>query len=514
MSRSFVISELCMSERVYQPQSNEREYFLGEWRLCVHTNSLQRGDSKVELENRLVMLLLFFIDHQGEVLDKERIIKTIWQGKVVNEDSLAVAVSHLRKALGDNSRAPAYIKTIPGVGYQLIAKASPFSVNTAEALQAISAVPVEVTKSRRYELLVGLFLVFLTIAASWLLREPAQEPIKSPSSIAKPSTQQLDDIALDDFHQAQQQIATGEPEQYKLAIQALRNILLHHPNYAAAYTSMAEAKMHLLQDQLAINDNCAEILGLLDKSIALDAQQLTSWILRGNSLFWCKRDYIAAEQNYLQAIQLNANDDQAPMQYAQLLLAQGRFAESLQQVDRARQLNPLNYSVPTVVWIYQMQRRDDLALQELQRITTTEPDNHYTHISAQRVYGRLDRVEESFEHWLWLMRSAHYSENDLRQASNSFARAGLAGINRWLLERKDAADLGQYTPPLSWARYALAAGELEVAMDYIEQAFIARQAPLLWASVDPAYDPLRNNPRFQALISQLQQMENPTITTP
>lgn len=505
-----------MSERVYQPQSGASAFFLGEWRLCVHTNSLQRGDTKVELENRLVMLLLFFIDHQGEVLDKERIIKTIWQGKVVNDDSLAVAISHLRKALGDNSRAPAYIKTIPGVGYQLIASAKPYSADTAEALHTMSATPLVVRKSRRLEWYAGLFMCFVLLAIVLFFSNLAQRPINTSAidPITTQSAQPLDETALTGFTQAQTQIAGWEPEQYKLAIQTLRDILLQHPDHAPAYTSMAEAKIKLLQDQLAVNDNCAEVLGLLDKAIALDQKQASAWLWRGNTLFWCQRDHAAAEHNYQQAIQLNANDDQAPMQYAQLLLAQGRFAESLQQVDRARQLNPLNYSVPTVVWIYQMQRRDDLALQELQRIATTEPDNRYTHISAQRVYERLDRKQESFDHWLWLMRAADYSEDELQQVRNAFERTGLIGVNRWLLKRKDAVDLGQYTPPLSWARYALAAGELDVAMEYIEQAFIARQSPLLWASVDPAYDPLRANPRFQALITQLQQPESSTTSTP
>lgn len=505
-----------MSERVYQPQSNEREYFLGEWRLCVHTNSLQRGDTKVELENRLVMLLLFFIDHQGEVLDKERIIKTIWQGKVVNDDSLAVAISHLRKALGDNSRAPAYIKTIPGVGYQLIAKAAAYSADKAEALHAILTIPPEVKKGRTFEWVVALILLCVVVALVWFVRTSIPQSLNAP--VINPAAQQavlpLDAVTLNKFAQAQAQIASWEPEQYKLAIQTLRAILLQHPTYAPAYVSMAEAKIKLLQDQLAIDENCAEVVGLLDKAIALDSQQSSAWLLRGNTVFWCKRDYTAAEHSYQQAIKLNANDDQAPMQYAQLLLAQGRFAESLQQVDRARQLNPLHYSVPTVVWIYQMQKRDDLALQELQRIATTEPDNRYTHISAQRVYERLGRAQESFEHWLWLMRAAAYSEDDLQQAQNAFVRTGLAGVNRWLLERKDAVDLGQYTPPLSWARYALAAGELELAMGYLEQAFAARQSPLLWASVDPAYDPLRNNPRFQLLMTHLRQPESSGTATP
>jgi DNA-binding winged helix-turn-helix (wHTH) protein/tetratricopeptide (TPR) repeat protein len=506
-----------MSERVYQPRSGASEFFLGEWHLCVHTNSLQRGDTRVELENRLVMLLLFFIDHQGEVLDKERIIKTIWPGKVVNDDSLAVAISHLRKALGDNSRAPAYIKTIPGVGYQLIANAKPFSVDKIEALHTISSAPAVAKKSRHFEQFVWLFLFFMAAAVIvWFVQKSLQQVANVPAidPITKQSASPLDEIALGNFVQAQTQIAGWEPEQYKQAIQTLRDILLQHPGFAPAYASMAEGKIKLLQDQLAINENCAEVLGLLDKAIALDQQQASAWLLRGNTLFWCKRDYAEAEHSYQQAIQLNANNDQAPMQYAQLLLAQGRFAASLQQVDRARQLNPLNYSVPTVVWIYQMQKRDDLALQELQRITTTEPDNRYTHISAQRVYERLGRSQESFDHLLWLMRAAGYSADDLQQAQTAFARAGLPGVNSWLLARKDGVDLGQYTPPLSWARYALAAGELAVAMDYIEQAFAARQSPLLWASVDPAYDPLRSDPRFQMLIAHLQQPESPVTSAP
>src|SRR6187431_371495 len=210
-----------MSERVYQPRSDASEFFIGEWRLCVRTNSLQRGDTKVELENRLVMLLLLFIDHQGAVLDKERIIKTIWQGKVVNDDSLAVAISHLRKALGDNSRAPAYIKTIPGVGYQLIASAKPFSADKVEALHAISALPLEVKKSRQFELFVGLFLFFIVVAAVWLVHKSVQQPVSVPAvdPITKQSASPLDELTLNNFVQAQTQIAGWEPEQYKLAIQ-------------------------------------------------------------------------------------------------------------------------------------------------------------------------------------------------------------------------------------------------------------------------------------------------------
>jgi DNA-binding winged helix-turn-helix (wHTH) protein len=107
--------------------------------LNTHTNSLSNKGVIIELENRLVSLLIYFINHQNDVLHKEHLLKTIWHGKVVNDDSLAVAVSYLRKALGDNSRAPQFIKTIPGVGYQFIAEVKPLSQRTEHEFKSITS---------------------------------------------------------------------------------------------------------------------------------------------------------------------------------------------------------------------------------------------------------------------------------------------------------------------------------------------------------------------------------------
>lgn len=508
-----------MSGRVYQPESKASDYFLGDWKLCLRTNALSRGEHRVELENRLVLLLVFFIEQQGEVLGKERILKTIWQGKVVNDDSLAVAISHLRKALGDNSRAPEYIKTLPGVGYQLIARAGvvpsgaeakPAATLAAEP-ESISLPAALVVRNRvnRFPLIAmaGL-LVIIAVVIYW--REAGSDSAALRPTTLAPSdsvTALLDHDNLVRWNNARQQLASWSPDELKSAIQTLRELLQQVPAYAPAYAAIAQAKIKLLQEQLGQKEHCAEVMGLLNKSLALDAQQQQVRVTRGNVLFWCARDYAAAEQDYLQAISLNPNDDVAPMQYAQLLLAQGKFTESLQQVENSRALNPLNYSVPTVVWIYQMQKRDDLALKELERINSAEPGDKYFHISAQRVYARMGRDQESLQHWLWLMRDASYSEEDLQSVQTAFTQQGLAGVNRWLLTRKDQVDLGQYTPPLSWARYALAAGEVGLAMDYLERAFADRQSPLLWGNVDPAYDAVRNNPRFQAIMQQVQQAE-------
>ena len=492
-----------MSERVYQPESKTSDYFLGDWFLCARTNVLSRGETRVELENRLVLLLVFFIENRGEVLGKERILKTIWQGKVVNDDSLAVAISHLRKALGDNSRSPAYIKTIPGVGYQFIA---PAGTPSKDPIQTEKTSPAVTTG--RVQRVAGVVVIgLLMLAAAVYYTINAVTPTSLASRVSTEGAQALSAGQQIHWNQAQQKLNGPAPEEWKAAIRMTRELLQQDSGFAPAYAAIAEAKIKLLQEKLAMRDNCGEVLGLLNKSLELNPQQQKVLVTRGNVLFWCVRNQAAAAQDYQRAIALDPQDDIAPMQYAQLLLAQGKFAESLQQVEVSRQLNPLNYSVPTVVWIYQMQARDELASNELERINSAEPGDRYFHISAQRVYARLGRDKDSMEHWLWLMRDAKYTGADIAAAESAFAAGGLEAVNRWLLARKDNVDLGQYVPPLSWARYAIAAGELELALDYLEQAFAERQSPLLWGNVDPAYDPVRGHPRFQAIMQQLQQPE-------
>lgn len=509
-----------MSESVYQPQPGTKQYFVNDWRVCTRTNVLSRGEARVELENRLVLLLVFLVENQGAVLSKDRILKTIWQGKVVNDDSLAVAISHLRKALGDNSRTPVYIKTIPGVGYQLIANAGVCSpADDLDQRAALVSLTVKPPFASLLERKIGFLILIVVVIMGGIagyvywkstqlipaVRDAASTSTRPSPAVASPA--QLDDENQRRWMDAQQHIARWTPESFKLAIQELRTLLQQVPNFAPAYTAMAHAKINIVPEQLTNVDHCAEILGLLNKSLSLDAHQPDALVMRGNILFWCAREYDAAARDYLQAIQLAPESDSAPMQYAQLLLAQGKYSESLNYVDKSRQLNPLNYSMPTVVWVYQMQGRDDLALKELERIDSSEPGDRYFHISAQRVFARLGREQESFGHWLWLMRDSGYSESDMQEVQTVFAAGGLVAVNRWLLARQDQIDLGQYSPPLSWARYAIAAGDLDRAMQYLEQAFSAKQLPLLWGNVDPAYDPVRSNPRFQAWMKQLQQAE-------
>src|SRR3954471_19512674 len=65
--------------------------------------------------------LVLFIEKRGELLDKDFLLKALWPGVIVEENSLAKVVSELRRALGEGARASACIATVPKHGYRFVA---------------------------------------------------------------------------------------------------------------------------------------------------------------------------------------------------------------------------------------------------------------------------------------------------------------------------------------------------------------------------------------------------------
>jgi serine/threonine-protein kinase len=83
---------------------------------------LYRGEQETLLPLRAAKVLAVLLRRPGEVLCKDELLNTVWEGAFVGEDSLTQAISMVRSALGDDPRNPTYIQTIPKRGYRFIAE--------------------------------------------------------------------------------------------------------------------------------------------------------------------------------------------------------------------------------------------------------------------------------------------------------------------------------------------------------------------------------------------------------
>jgi len=115
---------ICQRKYIYPLDAfleQNQQYQLGAWKVCPQTNSLTNQVDTRSIDNKSMLVLLFLMQHAGQEVTKGQIYQHVWKDSFVADDILSVAVSKIRKALGDNARSPTYIKTLPGVGYRLIA---------------------------------------------------------------------------------------------------------------------------------------------------------------------------------------------------------------------------------------------------------------------------------------------------------------------------------------------------------------------------------------------------------
>lgn len=97
-------------------------FVFGEWRVEPETGRLTgRDNSQRQLEPQLMALLMLLAESDGRVLARERIEAALWPKTIVGEDTLARAISRLRRALDDSAQTPRYIETLPKRGYRFVA---------------------------------------------------------------------------------------------------------------------------------------------------------------------------------------------------------------------------------------------------------------------------------------------------------------------------------------------------------------------------------------------------------
>jgi DNA-binding winged helix-turn-helix (wHTH) protein len=134
------------------------EIFVGDWAFSPATASLSRGEERRRLEHRASKVLELLCQRQGVTISAAELVQAVWNGRSLSQNSVAVVIADLRRALDDDSREPRYIETIPKRGYRLLA-----SVKAPEEPQ-VDGGPIPPVGRR---LLAGA-AVLAALAAAWL----------------------------------------------------------------------------------------------------------------------------------------------------------------------------------------------------------------------------------------------------------------------------------------------------------------------------------------------------------
>ena len=107
---------------------------LGEWTVEPNLGRLTRGGAIVDLELKVMDVLLCLARKPGGLVTRQDLIDTVWATRYISDNTLTHAIAELRSALGDDAKSPSYIETIHRRGYRLLVGASePDDTQTAAA---------------------------------------------------------------------------------------------------------------------------------------------------------------------------------------------------------------------------------------------------------------------------------------------------------------------------------------------------------------------------------------------
>jgi TolB-like protein/DNA-binding winged helix-turn-helix (wHTH) protein/Tfp pilus assembly protein PilF len=97
-------------------------YEFGDFRMDAEKRLLWRRDgAAVRLTPRVFDTLLYLVEHNGTLLDKERLMDAVWPDSIVEENNLSQNISTLRHVFGENPGSHRFIVTVPGRGYRFVA---------------------------------------------------------------------------------------------------------------------------------------------------------------------------------------------------------------------------------------------------------------------------------------------------------------------------------------------------------------------------------------------------------
>jgi len=87
----------------------------------------------ISIEPKVMAVLMYLAHHPGEVISADELIEAVWHGRPMGDNPVYRCIAQLRRAFGDDPRAPTYIGTVPTKGYHLIAPVEPLDPLTPPA---------------------------------------------------------------------------------------------------------------------------------------------------------------------------------------------------------------------------------------------------------------------------------------------------------------------------------------------------------------------------------------------
>lgn len=473
---------------------------------------VRRSDAVLPVSGLSWRLLDCLLAHGSDVVDFDTLAHEVWAPAVVGEDAISQRVKLLRQALGDDGRAPRYIRSVRGRGYQLCV---PPQHDVGQVADAAGEKP-----GRRWIWLAaaGVAVTLIVAAIAW--------PERSAPSPAEPLLQRAAHYA-----------AIGQASNNERAIGLYRQALQIDPDSVPARRGLSRA---LAADACLFNgtrERAEEALQQAGQALRAAPDDAAAFAARGYA-YDCLGAMPKAIADYQQALRRDPQDERTRASLAYLHQEQGHLAQALQANLGLRAPERVRFRDVQVARELELLGFTEAAVQRHERNFQLFPDNVFANIAWPRsllARGQQGRAQAALDEALrrgtphpqllqlqgelLLMQDnragaadAFEQSRQLRpQQSMGQTLAGLYGAApatpEWIAARlrlvAAAGGDGWSDTALERALLHQAQGADDAALVDLHQAVDIGFRDAGWLRATPLFTPLRGAPGWQALLARI-----------
>ena len=491
--------------RFPRPAEPVRALAFGGFVLDPARGALLHDGREVRLRAKSLDVLGYLVRHPGRLIGKQELMDAIWPDAAVTDDSLVQCLVEVRRALGDDQ---AWVHTARGRGYRFDGAVRPMAGSTetpADASTDVGAVPAPTpvttdspvvappSRVRAWSVALGVVAIVSVSAAAWAVWGRDTAPAPRTAEAARV------------FAEGVRSADRPNRESLAAAVAAYERAIALDPSFAPAHAALANT---LVVRGVFGGARPGEIYPRARaealRAVELDPTLAEGHVALGHVRVQWDRDWRGAEESYRRALALDPSAPRGHVLYALFLDAMGRADEALLESQTALSLRPDWPMINAMRAVTLLgARRPMEAIEEGRLAIRRDPSLSLAHFWLALALAEVGRFDEAMTEAL----ASRTEVGNMPVAVVGYIH-GRAGRRAEALEVFRALEAARarsfYVPATDLALVAAGMGDREAALTWLEQGYAERARWMCSLRVFAPFDPLRDEPRFKALVAKMQ----------
>jgi TolB-like protein/Flp pilus assembly protein TadD len=291
----------------------------------------------------------------------------------------------------------------------------------------------------------------------------------------------------------------------KKAIEYYQQAIALDSNYALAYTGLSEA--YTVQGAFGIIPPAqiwTEARRTAQKAVELDDTLPEAHSALGAVKLMYEWDWPAAEKELKRAIELNPNYAEAHELHSYYFWVVGDLEKSFAELKRAQELSPISPIIMLdLATQFYYQRKPDEAIDAYRKLRELDPNLLGTLFIPAQAYERNREYGRAIDECERAISASGRDPGVLSALGYAYGSSGSHDKAQEIIRELETKWKARYFSPFILAVAYTGTGNKDGAFFWLTKAYESRDPQLIWLTVEPQFESLRTDSRFQALVRQM-----------